>query len=141
MITTDRVLGGMLAAFGGILLLIIIPDQIAGRPGEPTDPSLFPRIAGWMLVVLGALQVVFSGTATSLPDRRDFLRFSAAVALLIGAAIVLPFVGFLPTAVGLMLATVLLVHERRLLWAGISVLGVPLIVWALFELVLQRPLP
>jgi hypothetical protein len=49
--------------------------------------------------------------------------------------------GAIPTAIGLMAATILLVHERRLLWAIISIISLPLIVWALFEIVLRRPLP
>lgn len=141
MITTDRVLGGMLAAFGGILLVVLIPGQVSGRPGEAVDPSLFPRIAGWMLLGLGLLQVVFAGRVTKGPSLQDLGRFAIAIGLLVAAALLLPIAGFIPTAVCLMVATILLVHERRSLWAILSIAGLPLLVWTLFEIVLQRPLP
>lgn len=141
MIAVDRVLGGMLAVFGGILLFVLIPNHVSGRPGEPVDPSLFPRIAGWMLLSLGVLQMVFAGGATWLPQRRDLGRLAVVIGLLVAAAVLLPIAGFIPTAICLMAATILLVHERRPLWASISILGLPLMVWALFEVVLQRPLP
>ena len=61
MIPLDRVLGGAVLAFGASLLLILIPVYTTPQPGSPTDPSLFPRIAGWMFVLLGGLQIVFPG--------------------------------------------------------------------------------
>jgi hypothetical protein len=94
-----------------------------------------------MLLSLGVLQVIFPGTTTTLPQRRDIGRFAIAITLLVAATLMLPVAGFIPTAIGLMAATILLVHERRLLWAIISIISLPLIVWALFEIVLRRPLP
>ncbi|MDF0601381.1 tripartite tricarboxylate transporter TctB family protein [Psychromarinibacter sp. C21-152] len=139
--TVDRLLGALVAGFGVVLLFVLIPAHVQARPGEPVDPSLFPRIAAWMLMLLGGLQMVFPGGGTTVPPPRDIGRLALAVAMLVAAALVLRVIGFIPTAILLMGTTVLLIHERRPLWAVLSVLAVPVLVWALFELVLQRPLP
>lgn len=139
--TLDRVIGAGVAALGGVLLYVLIPAHVAMRPGDAVDPSLFPRIAGWMLVVLGLLQIAFPARGASLPPARDFGRLALAIGLLIAAALALRYLGFIPTAVALMAATVVFVHEGRLLWVAITIGAVPVFVWALFELVLERPLP
>lgn len=141
MIGTDRVLGGVVVAAGVFLLLYLIPHQVTAMPDELRDPSLFPRIAAWLLVGLGGLQILVPGPKTKLPTRRELLRLAGLLALLVAASLLLPVFGFVPTAIGLMACLALLMYERRPLWLAITILGVPPAVWALFEIVFKRPLP
>jgi len=56
------------------------------------------------------------------------------------AALLLPMLGFLPVACGLMMASLVLLRERRPLWAATTLIGVPVFVWVLFTVLLSRPL-
>lgn len=141
MIPLDRVLGGVVLAFGASLLLFLIPVFTTPQPGSPTDPSLFPRIAGWMFVLLGGLQIVFPGQQRLTVTLRELGRLVLVTALMVLATVLMPIVGYLPASIALMAVVMLMIYERRPLWIVLSVAFVPVTVWIVFEYGLKQPLP
>lgn len=142
MIIKERILGLFSVFFGALLLAFLIPTYVSGDATDIGDPTLFPRIAGWLFVFLGGLQVIFAAPSKeTLPSKREISRLILFMgAMLIGTAL-LPIVGFIPYAMGLMAVVLVLVFERRPLWILLTVIFVPIGTWLLFEQVLQRPLP
>ncbi len=141
MIAVDRVLGGVVCAFGVLLLTYLIPQYVTGEPTAGADPKLFPQIAGWLFVVLGAVQMLFVASDKTLPSLREVVRLTLFVGAMVVATLLMPVVGFLPYAIGLMAVVIWQVYERRVMWVAVSVIAVPLCTWLLFEQVLGRPLP
>ncbi|MFK8080234.1 MAG: tripartite tricarboxylate transporter TctB family protein [Granulosicoccus sp.] len=140
MIFADRLLGVVVFAFGCSLLIWIVPNYVTSLPGDPLDPSLFPKIAGWLITTLGLLQILFAKRDSPVPAAGEVLGFAAFVIALVVAATLLPRFGFLPVAIGLMMASLVLLRERRPLWALLTLFAVPAFVWFLFEILLQRSL-
>lgn len=140
MINADRIQGIVVLGFGILLLLWLIPNYVTAVPGDPLDPSMFPRAAGWILSGLGLAQIVFARPGGSVPKGREVFGFVCFIGALAIAALLLPLLGFLPVACGLMIASLVLLRERRPLWAATTLIGVPIFVWFLFTIVLSRSL-
>jgi len=142
MIIKERILGLLSVLFGALLLAYLIPTYVSGEATETGDPTLFPRIAGGLFVLLGGLQVIFATPSQEAPpSKREISRLILFMgAMIIGTAL-LPIVGFIPYAMGLMAVVLVMVFERRPLWILLTVFCVPIGTWLLFEQVLQRPLP
>ena len=98
-------------------------------------------IAAWMLIGLGLLQVVFSGPGPALPSRTEVLRFALTAALTVVAALCLERFGYLVTSIALMAAVIIMIHERRFIWAATTIAVVPTGIWLFFVVLLERPLP
>ncbi|WP_269584073.1 tripartite tricarboxylate transporter TctB family protein [Roseibium sp. Sym1] len=141
MIATDRILGGAVAGFGVFLLLYLIPNYVTSMPGELRDPSLFPRIAAWMILVLGAIQVFLPGPNGRLPSLGEVGRAALVVVALTLVTLALPRIGIIAGGIVLMAFSAALMFEKRLLWLAVTVLFVPVCVWGLFEVLFGRPLP
>lgn len=140
--TQERILGGCVVLFGALLLLFIIPNQVTAVPGSPTDPSLFPKLAAWLFIVLGLAQIAFSGETNDAGIGRAELGKLALVMLILTACgWAMEKYGHIPAMTALMIASVLLVYERRWYWIATTVLLLPIGCWSLFEIVLERPLP
>ncbi len=140
MINADRIQGIVVLGFGCALLLWFVPNHVTSIPGDPLDPSLFPRIAGWIIAALGLAQIVFAQRDMPVPAASEVFGFACFAGALVVAALLLPKVGFLPVACGLMVASLVLLRERRPLWAALTLLGVPFFVWFLFAVLLSRSL-
>lgn len=93
MIATDRILGGAVAGGGAFLLLYLIPNYVTAMPGSLRDPSMFPKIAAWMLLGLGLLQILLPGPNGDLPAPRDIGRGALVIAALTLATLALPHAG------------------------------------------------
>ncbi len=137
----DRILGGAAIAFGGFLLLYAIPANVRMVEGAMPYPAMFPQIAAWLFIVLGAIQIFFVRSEIEWPSARQAIMFGLAAVLTLAALLTLDRFGYLPVAIALMAAIALLVRERRPVWAAAVIVGIPVGVWLLFEQVLQRPLP
>ena len=140
MINADRIQGIVVLGFGILLLVWLVPTYVTSVPGDPLDPSLFPRAAGWIISGLGLVQIALARPGGSAPDGPEVFGFICFMVALVIAALLLPALGFLPVACGLMMASLVLLRERRPLWAATTLIGVPLFVWALFTIVLSRSL-
>ncbi|MDF0600451.1 tripartite tricarboxylate transporter TctB family protein [Psychromarinibacter sp. C21-152] len=139
--TVNRLLGAIVVAFGATLLLWLIPANVSAAPGSVMDPALFPRLAAWLLIGLGTLQLIVPSEAPQVPPLWEVLRLAGVAALTLAAVLLMPETGYILTSVVLMAALAVLVHERRIHWLAVIVAGLPVAIWLLFEIVLQRPLP
>lgn len=137
----ERIAGGLAVLFGVFLLLVLTPWQVKSYGGGMSDPTLFPDIAATLLVLLGALQIAVPPPAEAPADRRELGRAAAVVALTGASLAVMHGLGYLPAGFLLMAGLLLLMRERRVLWLVAATLGLPLAIWALFVVVLERPLP
>ncbi|MBF9043729.1 hypothetical protein HKCCE4037_10350 [Rhodobacterales bacterium HKCCE4037] len=140
MINADRIQGIVVLGFGITLLVWLVPTYVTAVPGNPLDPSLFPRAAGWLISGLGLAQIVLARPGGSVPAGKEFFGFVCFIVALGVAALLLPLLGFLPIACGLMIASLVLLRERRPLWAATTLIAVPFFVWFLFTVVLSRSL-
>lgn len=138
--STERMIGGAAIAFGGFLLLYLIPAQVTSSAG-PIDPSLFPRIAAWLFILLGVLQIFVRSASTPAWSWYEFGRLvGISIAVLI-AILAMPKVGFLPASITLMAAICAFMFERRTGWLLTTVVLAPAGTWFIFDVVMQRPLP
>lgn len=140
-LSLDRILGGATILVGGFLFLYMIPANVKSVPGSVFSPSLFPNIAAWMIIVLGVVQILSTPTKIDLPPAREVLRLLLVDGLALATLFLMEHVGYIPAAIALMVAVVLMVYERRPLWIVVTVLALPLGIWAFFEVLLSRPLP
>jgi len=139
-INADRIQGIVVLGFGIALLVWLVPSYVTRVPGDPLDPSMFPRAAGWIISGLGLAQILLAQPGGSVPDGREVFGVICFIVALLIAALLLPLLGFLPVACGLMIASLVLLRERRPLWAATTLIGVPFFVWFLFTIVLSRSL-
>ncbi|WP_158972217.1 tripartite tricarboxylate transporter TctB family protein [Chachezhania sediminis] len=136
----DLVSGLVLAAFGVVMLAVVIPAQIEPAPDGYVSPRLVPNLAMIVIVALSLLLVL-----QSLPKSEEtpkagtpvfFARDWVALAKISGvfaASLVLFWLGS-PLAAGAVLiaGTLLLLGERRpVILVGMPA-GLLLAVWALF---------
>ena len=140
-ITLDRV-SGALVALGGLWLLTYGIDAHVKVTGfESPSPQLFPRIGAWVLLVFGVAQVALTRTETELPTGRVLGRYALVSVMLIGMVWIMEHFGFVIGAMAMLSALMLIVYERRPLWLVVTVVAVPLSIWLIFEVLLERPLP
>lgn len=138
----ERIIGGCVVCFGALLLLFVIPAQVTSLPGVPTDPALFPKVTAWILVTLGFAQLVFAReTQDAGIGLVELGRLAMVMAILVLTGMAMTRFGHIPAMTELMIASVLIVFERRWYWIATTVLLLPVGCWALFEIVLERPLP
>lgn len=139
--TLDRIIGGIVVAFGGFLLLYGIPANVKTVQNAMPYPAMFPQIAAWMFVGLGAVQFFVGNATFTFPGGKQFSAFLGVIFLCLIAVLFLEQLGYLPVAIALMVAITILSKERRPMWMAVITLALPVGVWLLFEQVLQRPLP
>lgn len=140
-VTLDRI-SGLLVALAGLWLLTYGIDAHVKVTGfESPSPQLFPRIGAWVLLVFDIAQVVLTRTATALPTRRVLGRYALVSVMLIGMVWIMEHFGFVIGAMVMLGGLMLVVYERRPLWLIVTVVAVPLSIWLIFEVLLERPLP
>lgn len=137
---SDRFFGFFVMLFGLILLVYVIPAQISHGRG-PIDPARFPSIAAWLFIILGSLHALHSVPGMRRPSFREVARIVAVFVLATAACLLMPKLGYLVTAILLMITLTALMFERRPHWVALSVAVVPVGLFAFFVLLLQRPLP
>lgn len=140
MLSVERVLGAIGIALGVLLLTVLIPRHVTEVPGY-VNPATFPKIAGWLFIVLGTIQLVMGGQSAHEANPRGVARLGLVALCLAATIFAMPRIGYLPSAIGLMGAICLIMFERRWLWLAVTILVVPIGAWTLFDVVLGRPLP
>jgi len=141
MIRSDVILGGAVTIGGVALLLWVIPNQVAMRPGEFRDPALFPTVCAWLLIGLGLAHFVSRDRAFSWPPLRDLGRLIIILGAMLVAVWAQRYVGYILSSVAMVALLVTMMGERRIHWLVLSILGLPIGVWALFEFIFQHQLP
>ncbi len=137
---TERLIGGFVAAFGAVLLLVLIPMEVSDMRG-PVNPALFPKAAAWLILLLGVVQILATARTSQDASPMELVRLVILAALVLGGILIMPVIGFLPTAVLMMAAVAAMMFERRLGWIAVTVIAVPAVTFTLFDIVLERPLP
>lgn len=136
----NRFSGLAVALFGAILLWGIIPIHVETVEYGWVRPDTLPRICGWGLIVLGLWQSVLPGGSVDL-NLSEALIVLVTAGLSAAAIWGLGAFGFLYTAPAFVAAIIALIGERRWPWVVVTVIGAPLIIWLIVDLLLGRPLP
>lgn len=137
---TNRLLGLFFAAFGLLLLFVVIPQQTEVVDYGWMRPQTLPDA---MAVVIG-----ISGLALALRPRgavtfewRKAIRAALYLGLVCTGVYLISLFGFEIVAPPMALAIMLLIGERRPLWLVLGVAGIPFMIWLAVPVLLGRPLP
>ena len=132
-------------ALAGALIFWIIPAQTVPAIFASVPSGFYPDFTSTLLLVSGAGLAV-SGFFTDPEPVKDApktaaFHFIAALVLLAGSMLLTPYLGFVPVGVMICLTTLLLMRENR--WGLVALISclAPVGIWAMFELLLGRPLP
>lgn len=136
----ERIMGGAAAAFGGFLILYLIPNYVTYVEGM-MSPTLFPSIAAWLFLILGLIQMITSSEPITLPSTREFLRTAVVALVMFTSIFVMGWVGYLIVAFAFMAILTVFMYERRPVWMVSTIIVMPIGVWLFFEVLLRRPLP
>ncbi len=142
---SDKVTGGALVLLGAAAAYS--GSRLPAVPGQDVGPAAFPVLIGCGLVVCGLLVAFGVGQGFEVPedDAEEAPRFAGPRALL-PPALLLFYVlavdrlGFLPTAVAVVLAVSLAFGARWRLAVPLAV-AAPLLVHLVFYKLLRVPLP
>ncbi|MGE4325233.1 MAG: tripartite tricarboxylate transporter TctB family protein [Pseudodonghicola sp.] len=144
----DLISGAILAAFGLLMLIVVIPAQIETAPDGFVSPRLVPNLAMILVTGLSLLLVVKnlrpSGDSAWAPAT-VFSRGEMIALLKIGAVFAVSLAAFLfgsPLVAGIVLVagTLLLLGERRPLILVLMPAALLLAIWALFYKLLGSPI-
>ena len=134
----NRLTGVACALAGLCLLLVVIPDQVEAIEDSGVQPATVPTAVAWVLMVAGTFHALFPTGDTPL-DVPEALRAGLFLAIVGGGVYLMSEFGFLYVAPGLVLAIMLVMGERR--WFVLWIAALPVGIWAILELWLNRPLP
>ena len=137
---TDHVAGGVLAAFG-LLVLALSGDLPVGSLSFP-GAGMMPKLLASLLIAFGLVLVLRAGGSAPLAeiswqDLPHALRVTAVTALAVG---LYQTAGFLLTMTLLLFVLIFGVERRRLVPAAAFSLGVVVLTYLLFAVALKTPL-
>lgn len=137
--TLNRISGIVVAVFGFFLLFWLIPRHTEPVAYGWLRPATLPIITTSVLILASIVHVAFpAGTAEF--DIRSALRAGLFFAVSLAGLYLMHSVGFI-IAAPLMVATLmLLIGERRPLWLATGIALVPLALWSIIVLLLNRSL-
>jgi|TARA_B100001765_G_scaffold214833_1_gene184098 putative tricarboxylic transport membrane protein len=108
--------------------------------GDPLGPAIFPRVIGIPAILLGLTLIIWPAHNAEWAGSAGLARQAAAMAILIGYALLLEPAGFVPTTFGAVLGLGLLMGAPvlpGLATAGIAAPGL----YLLFDRLMGLPLP
>lgn len=108
--------------------------------GDPLGPAIFPRVVGFPAIILGLSLMIWPRHNAKWAGREGLLRQAAAIALLIGYALLLEPLGFVPSTFAAILGLGLLMGAppaKGVLTAGLAAPGL----YLLFDRLMGLPLP
>ena len=138
----DRVVGAVLACFG-LGLLVLTAGLTPATPADPVGPRGFPGLLGLVVLACGAALALWPRAASDGDARGALARgpLLGAVGLTAVYLAVLEPAGYL-LATPPYLAALLLVQGRVTARAFFfTVVGLPVVLYALFAVVMRVPLP
>lgn len=137
-----------LIAFGcGVMLhWVIIPQQTIPAIFSSFESDMYPNICAFLIMLAGAglaLASFFTKAAKIRWSRfvthgRNVLMVSLAMGLYLTT---MRYIGFVPSGAALMGISMLWLGERNRILIWTSSILIPLIIWVVFEVLLERPLP
>lgn len=108
--------------------------------GDPLGPAIFPRVIGIPAILLGLALTIWPRHSADWAGPAGLLRQAAALGLLLGYALLLEPLGFVPSTFAAILGLGLLMGAppaRGFLTAGIAAPGL----YLLFDRLMGLPLP
>jgi putative tricarboxylic transport membrane protein len=136
----DRVIAIVLLALavGMFLYTFTFPGTL-----QPTDPgtAAFPRILAVALGVLAVLLFLSPREAKLLPERAGTFPMVGIVVATVLYALVLPLFGFLVSTALYLIGALLLMGVRRPVYLAVVPLALSVVLFGLFGLLLEVPLP
>lgn len=136
----DRSIGAVAILVGLVLLLAVIPMQTSDVTDGVTAPATFPSIGALMIVLAGLWQMLQPTGATAFA-MRELGGVAVVAGIAIAGFLLMIKVGYLAAAPVMVAAAMLYRGERRWPWIAVGGIVFPLLIWALFALVLERVLP
>jgi putative tricarboxylic transport membrane protein len=136
-VTGSRVLGVALLLLAAFAIWSAQSLEVAFA-ADPLGPRGFPTTVAAVMGLCGALLLLPPGPRFDWPERR-FAPW-LLIAAMVGYALVLAPLGFLP-ATALLAAAVALLFGARALPALVTGAVTSLVLWALFDRLLDLPLP
>jgi putative tricarboxylic transport membrane protein len=136
-VTASRVLGGALLLLAALAIWSAQSLEVAFA-ADPLGPRGFPTTVAAIMGACGALLLLPPGPAFDWPERR-FAPW-LLIAVMVGYALVLAPLGFLP-ATALLATAVAMLFGARALPAIATGVVTSLVLWALFDKLLDLPLP
>lgn len=130
----------------GLVLLVLSASYLWAASGyragfgDPLGPSAFPRMIGIPAVALSALLIVWPGPEARWARGWRLLRQAAALAVLVGYALLLDPLGFVPSTF-LAVSLLAILMEAGPLRAVFTGLAVAPSLYLLFDRVMGLPLP
>lgn len=153
---SDRLCGLLIAAFGVLLVVFLVPAHVETVEDGWVRPETVPHAVAACFVLLGLLlawrggapETGASGASDSASAgaaaRLDARQLARALGFLLptGLAVwAMARFGFLPVAPLFVLAVMALAGERRPAWLAAGALAGPAAIWCVVALLLDRPLP
>ena len=138
--SADRATGAFFFVFGILLYFIVIPEQTDSGGDSWVLPDTIPNAMAMVMAIGGALLTV---KPTDQPGQNpaDVMYAAIYLGLLALGLYAMAHFGFSYTAPFIALLIMFLIGERRPLWLGIGVIGMPVTIWVLVVYLLERSLP
>lgn len=136
----NRLSGLVIATVGVLLLALIIPNYTETTDFGWLRPSTLPNVMASVMVILGILHFVLPTGKAEL-DGALTLRVVMLFVLCLVALLLMKHFGFILVSPILALIVMGVIGERRPLWLLSGIIIIPLSLWAIIVLVLERSLP
>ncbi len=136
----NRLSGVATALFGIALYALVIPYGTETVDGGLMTPQTLPNIAALIIAATGVAQAASPSGAVDLAPSR-MARAALYAALAAAAVWALGYLDFRIVAPVYVLTQMLMVGERRPVPLALGAIALPLAIWAVIVLALDRPLP
>jgi hypothetical protein len=137
----DHVAGAFFVGLGAVVIALSgdLPFGHMSMPGA----GFMPVLIAVLLIVFGAALVLRAreGRLFSEIDWDDGRHAAQVLAITIVAVSLYASLGFIITMIAMMVAILLVIERRNVLWAGIYSVAVVVATYGVFVHVLQSPLP
>jgi len=123
-----------------ILFFYLIPTQVETVEYGAIRPKTMPQILAVIIGIFGAMLMIKPADGSDL-QKMPWIKSTLIVGILAAGLWLISHFGFEIIVAPLALILMLVMGERRPLWIGIGVIGMPALIWFAVTLLLQRPLP
>tara|TARA_B100000795_G_scaffold209419_1_gene162980 strand:- start:2369 stop:2797 length:429 start_codon:yes stop_codon:yes gene_type:complete len=137
----DKIAGLILVILGLLLYFVIIPQQTdAASNMSFVAPATVPQFIAFLLGLMG-VHLLWKPNPVNKTALQNLPQAALIVAIILSGVTLMSWWGFMIAAPALALMLVWQMGERRPLWAGLTVVLVPLLIWLLVVFLLDRVLP